>query len=136
MKLESNLKMHPVVLHTAPILDVVLLLLVFFLLASRFVVQSGISVELPYSGSTLPSVSTAHIITITGGPLPQIYLNEDRVDLEEMAEALAERSDRVGQVILRADRMAPHGVVVEISNMAISQGFEVFEATTSERKPR
>jgi biopolymer transport protein ExbD len=134
MKLESTLKTHPVVLHTAPILDVVLLLLIFFLLGSRFVVQSGISVELPTSNSALPSVGVAHVITVTGGPAPQIYLNEDPVLLQNLGEALRSRSDRVRQVILRIDRAAPHGVVMEISNEVMSQDFELFEATTPERR--
>jgi biopolymer transport protein ExbD len=123
-----------VVLHTAPILDVVLLLLVFFLLGSRFVVQSGISVDLPSSNSTLPSVGVAHVITVTGGPVPQVYLNEDPVILSNLAEALENQSDRVRQVILRIDRAAPHGIVMEISNIVIRQDFELFEATTPERR--
>lgn len=134
MKLESNLKTHPVVLHTAPILDVVLLLLIFFLLGSRFVVQSGISVELPSSSSVLPSVGAAHVITVTGGPASQIYLNEDPVLLQNLAEALENQSNRVGQVILRIDRSAPHGVVMEISEIVIGQDFELFEATTPQRR--
>ncbi|MEM8953270.1 MAG: biopolymer transporter ExbD [Verrucomicrobiota bacterium] len=134
MKLESTLKTHPVVLHTAPILDVVLLLLIFFLLGSRFVVQSGISVELPTSGSALPSVGAAHVITVTGGPAPRIYLNEDPVLLGNLAEALENQSDRVGQVIMRIDRSAPHGLVMEISNVVINQDFELYEATTPERR--
>ena len=56
MKLESNLKHHVAVLHTAPILDVVLLLLIFFLMSSSLVIQSGVSVELPFSGSSLPPI--------------------------------------------------------------------------------
>lgn len=134
MKLESTLKTHPVVLQTAPILDVVLLLLIFFLLGSRFVVQSGISVELPTSSSALPAVGVAHVITVTGGAVPQIYLNEDAILLPNLAEALENQSSRVRQVILRIDRTAPHGVVMEISNIVIGQGFELFEATTPERR--
>jgi biopolymer transport protein ExbD len=134
MKLESTLKSQPVVLHTAPILDVVFLLLIFFLLGSRFVVQSGISVELPTSNSALPSVGVAHVITVTGGPVPQIYLNEDAVLLPHLAEALENQSSRVRQVILRIDRAAPHGVVMEISNIVIGQDFELFEATTPEQR--
>ncbi|MEM7144790.1 MAG: biopolymer transporter ExbD [Verrucomicrobiota bacterium] len=130
MKLESTLRTHPVVLHTAPILDVVLLLLIFFLLGSRFVVQSGISVELPTSNSALPSVGVAHVITVTGGAAPQIYLNEDPVLLQNLGEALENQSDRVGQVIMRIDRSAPHGLVMEISNVVIGQDYELYEATT------
>ena len=44
MKLESHLPKQSPWLYTVPLLNTILLLLVYFLLTSNFVVQSGISV--------------------------------------------------------------------------------------------
>jgi hypothetical protein len=53
MKLESNLPKQSPWLYTAPLLNTILLLLVYFLFTSDFVVQSGITVEPPQSNSRL-----------------------------------------------------------------------------------
>ncbi len=134
MKLESNLRHHTVALHAAPVLDTLLLLLIFFLLGSNFVLRSGVSVELPFSTSTLPPVAQAHIVTISPGTAPVIYFDETRITVSELASLLEKHSNGSRNVILKADRLAPHGIVMEISDIVLSQGYSLAVATTSQRQ--
>ncbi|MFV1993892.1 MAG: biopolymer transporter ExbD [Verrucomicrobiales bacterium] len=131
MKLESNLKHHASVLHAAPLLDVILLLLIFFLLGSNFVLRSGVSVDLPFSSSTLPPVASSHVITVSAGASPVIYLDDDRIALSALAEALNNLEQSSRYIILKADLLASYGVVMEISDTILGQGFELSLATTS-----
>lgn len=133
MKLESNLPQHSSVLHAAAVLDVVMLLLIFFLLGSKFVLRSGISVELPFSTSTLPPVDRSHVITVSLGTSPVIYFNEDRITLRDLEAELEEHSAGSRHVILKADRLASYGVVMEISDIILSHGYELAVATSTER---
>lgn len=129
MKLESNLTMRPDFLYLAPLLNVVMLLLIFFLLNSNFVVRSGIRVDLPVSASSLKPVDRAHAITITAGDVPEVWLEERRVgpgDLKSLLEAVLGESR---YVIISADKAAPFGLVQEVQNAAFAAGCEVAMAT-------
>ena len=136
MKLESTLPSRATLLYSAPVLDVVLLLLIFFLLGSNFILKSGISVEVPFSESSLPPIDRSHIITLAPGENLRIYFNEDRVTMDELNERLAERAatDKVHQVIIRADQSAAFGSVIKISNIVLRHGYDLVYATSSEER--
>ena len=75
-------------LYVFPLLDVVFLLIFFFLLSSNFVLQPGISVTVPFSRFTLGPQPNQQIISITGGPNPAIYLRDQKVTLDQLGPAL------------------------------------------------
>src|ERR1044071_4315710 len=75
-------------LFVFPLLDVVFLLIFFFLLSSNFVLQPGIAVTVPFSRFTLGPQPNQQIISITGGPNPAIYLRDQKVTLDELGPAL------------------------------------------------
>lgn len=130
MKLESTVIRHPaVLLHMGPLLDLVLILMVFFLLGSHFVQQFGVAVQLPFSPSVVPPITDPHIITVSSGATPQIFFNERKVDLPTLARFLeAEKSGRK-TVVLRADDDTPYGIVMKISVLAQRNGYELIQAT-------
>lgn len=130
MKLESRLLRSSGFLHVVPILDVVLLLLIFFLLLSSLTLPSGIAVELPKSAAILRPMVGAHVLTVSAGASPTLYLNDKRVSLADLRERLGEVREVTGDLLVRADRLAPYGLVVEISNLALSEGYAVGLATT------
>ncbi len=130
MKLETNLSNRAGMLYVAPLLDVVLLMLVFFLLGSSMVLKSGYAVTVPYSDSSLPSVDRSHVITLAASGASTIFFNEDRVTMEELDKRLAEGVADIRQIILRADRAAPFGAVAEVSNLVLSHGYDLAYATT------
>ncbi len=134
MKLESTLRQNNAVLLAAPVLDTVLVLMIFFLLGSNFVLRSGISVDLPFSTSTLPPVARAHVITVSPGFAPVIYFDETRITMGELREELESRSGGSRNVILKADRLASHGIVMEITDIILSQGYELAMATSFQRE--
>ena len=67
MKLESHLGNRSGMLHIAPMLDTMMLLVLFFLLGGSFVLHSGIEVDVPISSSTVQVSPGAPIITVAGG---------------------------------------------------------------------
>ncbi len=129
MKLETVLDRRSGLLHIGPVVDVVLLLLIFFLLGSSFTLQSGVAVDLPESGAILRPMGRAHVITVSAGSAPRLYLNEQEVTLESLPGALELLKDKSSNVIVRADRLAAYGMVMDISNIALGLSFEVAYAT-------
>ena len=131
VKLESQLQLSPRLMHLVPFLGVVMLLLTFFLLGSSMVLQSGVRVRPPTSTSLLEPMPKAQIITLSAGRQPQIYFNDRPVSLVALKEALAQ-PPRGGsrQVLVRADELAAHGLVVRVCQLALDAGYEVVQATT------
>lgn len=132
MKLESTLPNRAAPLYTAPLLDAILLLLIFFLLGSNFILKSGVAVTLPYSDSSLPVAERSHIVTIVPGETVRYYFNESRVSLEELDARLAGAVGQTRQVILLADRRVDYGTVVTVSTVVLKHGYDLAYATGTE----
>lgn len=119
-------------LDLTPLIDVVFLLIIFFMLSSTFVVQSSIQVELPKSEGTRTLEQKDLSLTISldpGGPGGGglIYVNQDPIETwEALAERLSnERAKRDNPLLLiRSDDQAPSGRIVRVLGIARSVGIE------------
>lgn len=129
MKLESNLPKQSPWLYTAPLLNTILLLLVYFLFSSGFVVQSGITVDHPRSNSRLTGFDRAHVITIAAGAEGALYFDGVRTTPDGLRDKLKENREGERRAIIHADRNAPFGRVTEIGNIALELGYEVAHST-------
>ncbi|MDP9253927.1 MAG: biopolymer transporter ExbD [Verrucomicrobiota bacterium] len=117
-----------------PLLDVVFLLLFFFLLSSNFVLQPGISVAMPFSRFTLAPQVNQQIISITGGAAASIYFRDQRVTLQQLGPLLDTAKNEGRPIIIRADRLTPYELVVAVTNAALERGItSVALATTPEK---
>jgi biopolymer transport protein ExbD len=133
MKLESTLRPNSGLLFAAPMLDMVLLLLVFFVLSSNFVVKSGVPVDLPVSSSILPPANGSHVITVLPGASPRLFFNEREIAFADLEAALDEATPEHRHVVIMADRTAAFGVVMKISELVTSRGFDLAYATMQYR---
>ncbi len=129
MKLQSTLTLRPDFLYLAPLLNIVLLLLIFFLLNSNLVVRSGIRVQLPISQSSLKLVERAHIITIQAGDTPSVWLNDKPIFTGDLAAALEAVKSETRNVVVNADQAVPHGMVQRVQNAVLAAGCELAMGT-------
>ncbi len=135
MKLESHLPRQSPWLYITPLLNAILLLLVYFLFSSGFVIQSGITVEKPRSSSRLTGFDRAHIITLAAGNEAPIYFDGRRITFDQLSQRLVDSRTGERRVIIHHDRQAPSGRVVEIINLAQELGFEAALSTTPSQTP-
>ena len=126
MKLESTIRVRPDFLYLAPLLNVVALLLLFFLLSSNLVVRSGIRVDLPVVNSSYVAGERLHVVTVTAGEAPAVILNHEPVPVGELRERLAELRRDSRFVVINADALAPVGLVDRVTEAAKLAGCEVF----------
>ena len=129
MKLQSTLTLRPDFLYLAPLLNIVLLLLIFFLLNSTLVVRSGIRVQLPVSQSSLKLVERAHIITIQAGDTPAVWLNDKPIFTGDLAAALETVKSETRNVVVNADQAVPHGMVQRVQNAVLAAGCDLAMGT-------
>jgi biopolymer transport protein ExbD len=101
------------------LVDLAFLLVFFLLLSSNFILQHGISIAMPFSRFTLGPQSNQQIISITGGAVPAIYFQDQRVTMEQLGPLLdaAKRKDQ--SIIIKADRSAAYETVAEVTNAAL-----------------
>ena len=104
------------------LVDLVFLFLFFLLLSSNLILQHGISISMPGSRFTLGPQSNQQIISITGGGVPAIYFQDQRVSLEQLAQLLdaAKRKDQ--SIIIKADRSASYETVATVTNAVLQHG--------------
>src|SRR5216110_3905363 len=78
------------------LVDVSFLLVFFLLLSSNFILQQGISISMPFSRFTLGPQASRQIISISGGAVPAIYFQDQKVTMEQL-EPLRSEERRVGK---------------------------------------
>ncbi|HEV8418996.1 MAG TPA: biopolymer transporter ExbD [Candidatus Udaeobacter sp.] len=104
------------------LVDLAFLLSFFLLLSSNFILQQGISISMPFSRFSLGPQSNQQIISVTGGAVPAIYFQDQRVTMEQLGPLLdaAKRKDQ--SVIIKADRSVSYETVAEVTNAALEHG--------------
>jgi len=126
MELEHGLKQ----IDIAPLIDIVFQLLIFFMLTSSFVMQPGIKVNLP-KAVTSEVVKFENIdILITSENVT--YLNGKVVTTSELKTLLKQAAGRNQTILIKADKRASLGRVVEIWDMARDLGITQINIATNQ----
>ena len=117
-------------LDIAPLIDVVFLLLIFFMLTSNFVVQSGIKVHLPKAISSEVVRSENVVVTLTGQDL--LFLDEQPITINALTEKIREAARDHKTLLLNADTKASLGRVVEIWDLCRQLGVSQINIATNQ----
>ncbi len=134
MALVLNRRIQPLrgMVDLAPVVNVVLLLLCFFLLSSSFVLQPGIKVDPPSSTIGVGTPASRLIVAVTLGPqqfdtsgaplkrTPVLYFNDQIVTLDGLRTALDQLpSNRIApSVVIKADKDVPLDLITSIIDVA------------------
>jgi biopolymer transport protein TolR len=122
-------------INVTPLVDVMLVLLVIFMVTAPMM-TTGLDVNLPQAkGGALDESTPPVIVAITGRS--EIYVNDRRVSLEQLAPALQAERRGPGRppVFLRADRTVPYGVVVQVMGALKAAGVEKLGMITEPPAP-
>ncbi len=126
---QTNLKIFEGRPDLTPMIDVVFLLLIFFMLSSSFVQVSGIPVVLPKVGAS--SNMSVDKLVVSIDKHNQLYFDGQLMDWNSLIEKLQQCKVEwsANTVIIRADRSAKYGSVVKMMSLARSLGLNVYVAT-------
>ena len=110
-------------LGIAPLIDIVFLLLIFFMVTSHFDVASGVRIELPKVSRTTYDQGESRV-TIIIDKAGQSYFEGEKIDMKGLAQRLQRlvQEKNVVHLILQADKEAQHGAVVEAMDVAKTAG--------------
>jgi biopolymer transport protein ExbD len=101
-------------IQLTPMLDVVFIMLIFFIVTASFVKESGIQVDRPTAQSAEQKVRANILIAIS--KTGEIWIQKKRVDVRavrtEVERLLAENPK--GSVVIQADRKSKNGVFLKV----------------------
>ncbi len=111
-------------LNMAPLIDMVFILLIFFLVTTSFVRETGVDINRPTAVTAVSRDKTTIMIGIT--PDSRIYMSQREIDVRavrvNVERALAENPE--AGVMIVADRESLTGVVMEVMDACKLAGAE------------
>lgn len=121
--------------NLTPLIDIVFLLLVFFMLTSHFVREQAIPIDLPGTDSGEEMVNDGPL-ELSLDKMGHVYAGEEMIPPHQLEpylrEALGKRQDKY--IRLRGDRIATLGNAIELLDTARKAGAEGIEIVTEENE--
>ncbi len=118
------------VINIASLVDVLFLLLIFFMVTSAFVEQPNIKLELPSTRHSEVSKMNNMVLSIARDG--KLFLQDRPVDKKtlekELRRVVLDTGDEV--LVLKADKFVPYGVVIDIMDAVKGAGFRKVIAPT------
>ncbi len=110
-------------INITSLIDVMFLLLIFFMVTSTFQDQPAIDLSLPRSSSAEDTVVAPTVVYLTRDG--QLYLDSQPVAQDQLAARLRQLQAATGEdrIVLRADEHAEHGAVVALIDLIKESGF-------------
>lgn len=129
-------KRDEVRIEITPMVDVVFLLLIFFMISTSFVDSSTIGINLPKASSGTAEGEQAEVkvyLEENGA----IHYNEREVNMAELAHLLNNYSDNASQTSFKllADKEVKHGRVISVIDLARQNGFARLAIATQNAAP-
>ncbi|MEA3275934.1 MAG: biopolymer transporter ExbD [Pseudomonadota bacterium] len=129
-------------INLTPLIDVVFLLLIFFMVSTTFKEDARIKVQLPEAQGEEVPTDEPHVLEITIDREGRFYVNERTVvdrELETLKKAIAGATgeDRELPVVIKADAKTPHQAVMTVMDAASQLGLLrfAFAATRPDETP-
>ncbi len=135
MKLSSGYEEKKARVEMLPLIDVVFLLLVFFIYAMlSMVVHHGLKVDLPSAGSA--SLEKEDYIAITIDAENHLFLNEEPVEAVGLAARVhALRGSEAKPVFINGDQKADLGLAIELLDDLKKAGIEEVSFSCTKETP-
>lgn len=125
-----------VFINLTPLIDVVFLLLIFFLLSTTFItIRYGIKVKLPTTTTLQERIEENIVISITKDN--ELYIGRKWVKEKDLITLLRKDIKKKGALVLiNADKDVKHGKVVKVMDLAKQAGVRNLGILTSPEKER
>lgn len=98
--------------NLTPMLDVVFIMLIFFIVTTSFIKESGVEIERPESSAASARPDVQVLVAIT--PEGAVWVDGEPVDIHRIGTTVAGMVSDDGSVVIQADREAATGVLIEV----------------------
>ncbi len=110
--------------------DIVLLLLIFFLLTSQFVIQTGVKVKLPGAKNNEEAAPSRLVVTLTADQ--KVYLGAKETSIDALPGKISDvvKNAPEQNLIIRADKAVNIDLVIKVIDAAKGIGIDKFTIET------
>lgn len=121
-------------LDVTPLVDVVFLIIIFFMLSTTFIVLPGIQIQLPEASSQKIKLEREEFV-LTVDKEGRLYFDAETVSREEMEARLRRARTEVqdARIILKGDRDAGYGRVIDLLSLAKDCGLTRIAIVTEDK---
>ncbi len=123
-------------INIIPFVDIILVLLIIFMVATPFLVKTGFSLQLPDASSANKITSSNVHITIHANGI--VFLNKNPFTLQELTNQLKNNSaiSPDTPVVIAADKNILHGKVIAVINAVQAAGLKKVAISATSAAPR
>jgi biopolymer transport protein ExbD len=113
MKLKTGFEVKKARIEMIPLIDIVFLLLVFFIYAMlSMVIHRGFKVDLPQA--TTAEIDRKDYLSITVDKDNRILLNKEEILLENLSDEVIAKAVKGTKIFINGDKEADLGVVINV----------------------
>ena len=119
--------------NLTPMLDVVFIMLIFFIVTTSFIKESGVEIERPESSAASPRPDARVLIAVT--PEGAVWVDGKPVDVHRVGQQVADMLSDDGAVVIQADRASTTGLLIEVMDRLKQAGVEQIAVAASRSGP-
>ena len=120
-------------INITSLIDVLFLLLIFFMVSSTFLEQPGMKLDLPKTSTHEITRQKSFTLFITKEEA--LYLNEEPISLKSLPDHLKKISSETEEgIILKADEKTRYGFVVEVMDLVKQSGIKKLIVATQPKE--
>ena len=118
--------------NVTPLLDIVFIMLIFFIVTSTFVKEPGVDVLRPDAVSATERRLASIIVAISEED--EIWINKERVELDEVRAAVEQlrRENPKGTAVVQADSKSKSRLLVEVVTQIRATGISDVAVSTED----
>ena len=130
---KSEISSH---VELSPLIDLIFILLLFFIVTTTFKLDSGLAIDLPESGSKMEGQADDLVVSVDAEG--QIRVDDTPVAIERLEQELRRAIEANADlpISIRADGRAQHSLMVSIYEAVQKAGGKGFGIETVEPPPR
>lgn len=119
--------------NLTPMLDVVFIMLIFFIVTTSFIKESGIDINRPESSAASPRPDAQVLVAVT--PEGAVWLDGKPVDIHRIGQEVAAMLTGDGSVVIQADRESTTGLLIEVMDRLKQAGVDQVAVAASRSAP-
>ena len=118
--------------NVTPLLDIVFIMLIFFIVTSTFIKEPGIDVDRPLAETADDIKRISLLVAI--GPNDEIWINKEQVSIDEVKAKVQDlrRETPLGAAVLQADAGSRSEVMLDVIEEMKSAGETQINVATEE----
>jgi biopolymer transport protein ExbD len=134
MTFKTHCQISKGLIDAAPLVNVVFLLLLFFVLNSSFVMVRGVKVGFP--SVDMPLINSFQSLVVTVARDNLLFFNDQPVTMDKLEQALREAAQQGRrELIIKADQQVSYGTVTEIESAAYRAGITTMNVAARPAAP-